>query len=204
MNDQTGKDYSRRIITIPNILTLVRILLIPLFIWCYLGLKNNTVALAVLFASAVTDVADGWIARRWNMVSELGKAMDPVADKGTQLGVLACLVVKYPLMLAPLIMLVIKEGVSAVHSMVLIKMAGKVYQAEWHGKATTVIIYLTMALHLAWPGEVPRTLSIIMICLTLGFQIMSFYLYTARNLRLIKKYKSGELKPIKTGNEESE
>ena len=78
MNKRTGED---RIWTIPNILSIFRMVLIPVFVWTYCGLKNDLATALVLLLSGISDTADGIIARRFNMITTLGKAIDPVADK---------------------------------------------------------------------------------------------------------------------------
>ena len=82
MNKRTGED---RIWTIPNILSIFRMVLIPVFVWTYCGLKNDLATALVLLLSGISDTADGIIARRFNMITTLGKAIDPVADKLTQI-----------------------------------------------------------------------------------------------------------------------
>ena len=80
-----------KIWTIPNFMSFFRLLLVPFIVWAYVGLQNTKLAIILLAVSALTDVLDGRIARRFNMVSDLGKALDPVADKLTQVCVVLCL-----------------------------------------------------------------------------------------------------------------
>lgn len=93
MNKRTGED---RIWTIPNILSIFRMVLIPVFVWTYCGLKNDLATALVLLLSGISDTADGIIARRFNMITTLGKAIDPVADKLTQIAMLLCLLTRFP------------------------------------------------------------------------------------------------------------
>ena len=88
-----------RILTIPNLLSLIRILLIPLFVWFYLRKNNIPATVITLLASALTDALDGVIARRFNMISDFGKALDPFADKLTQFAMLCCLLIRFPHMI---------------------------------------------------------------------------------------------------------
>ena len=80
--------YKHKIITIPNILTFFRLLLIPVIVWLYLVKKDPIWTMAVLALSGITDIVDGIIARKCNMISDFGKAFDPVADKLTQIAML--------------------------------------------------------------------------------------------------------------------
>ena len=76
--------YKHKIITIPNILSLFRLLLIPVIMWLYIVRKDPLWTTAVLALSGITDIVDGIVARKCHMVSDFGKAFDPVADKLTQ------------------------------------------------------------------------------------------------------------------------
>ena len=109
---------TKRIFTLPNILSMVRIAMIPAIAALYLYGQEVASAL-MLVLSGVTDVVDGWYARRYNAVSDLGKALDPVADKLTQAVMLCCLASKHPALKAPLMLLVAKEAFAAFSSMVV-------------------------------------------------------------------------------------
>ena len=189
METKTEKDYTKQIWTVPNLLTMLRILLIPLFLWVYLGLKNQYLGLGVLAFSFFTDFLDGFIARRYHMVSEFGKALDPVADKLNQASILVALSFRYPLMLIPFIIMFFKEIYLGILMLISIRRSGKVFQAEWYGKVTTFCLYFTMALHLIWPGTIPKTISYVSLGIALFFQLLSFVLYAIRNNRLIRQYK---------------
>ena len=99
-----------KILTIPNLLSLFRLILIPVIIWLYWFRKDYFPAGVLLIISGLTDLADGYIARHFNAVSNIGKILDPIADKLTQAAMLFCLVTRFPLMAAPFGFLVIKEG----------------------------------------------------------------------------------------------
>lgn len=109
MNDHTTPERENRIITIPNILSVCRIIMIPVFIWAYCCRKEYPLAFLILCLSGITDLVDGFIARTFHMVSNLGKALDPLADKLTQGAVLLCLGSRYPQMLFLAGLLVAKE-----------------------------------------------------------------------------------------------
>ncbi len=79
----TGRDDDRRVWTVPNALSLLRLLLIPVFLWLVLGLQADMWAVAVLAVSGVTDWADGVIARHFDQSSALGRLLDPLVDRLT-------------------------------------------------------------------------------------------------------------------------
>ena len=91
--------YKHKIITIPNVLSFFRLLLIPVIVWLYIVKKYPIWTMAVLALSGITDIVDGIIARKCNMISDFGKAFDPVADKLTQIAMLFCLVSRFRWML---------------------------------------------------------------------------------------------------------
>lgn len=190
MNDVQQGKYYNKILTVPNVLSFFRLALIPVIIWLYIAKGEYVLTAGLIVLSGATDVIDGFIARRFNMVSALGKALDPVADKLTQCAMLICLVFRFPLMLLPLGLLVVKELFSGITGLVIIKQSGKVYSALWHGKATTVLLYVLLLTHVLWT-TIPQALSEVMILATLSMMIISFILYGTRNLALIKAAKTG-------------
>ena len=113
---------------------------------------------AVLLISGLSDTLDGFIARHFNMISDLGKALDPIADKLTQFAMLMCLVSRFPMMLIPLLVLVVKELCCGLTSLMVIKKTGVVLPANWHGKLTTFLLYAMMCLHLVWIN-IPASVS---------------------------------------------
>ena len=119
--------HLKKIITLPNILSLVRLLLIPVFCVVYVSMGKYKPAAAILLLSGLTDVVDGFVARRFNMVSDLGKVLDPAADKLTQLAVLACLISRFKRMSLPCIMLAAKELISGISSALAVKKTGLVH-----------------------------------------------------------------------------
>lgn len=176
-----------RVFTIPNILTMFRIVLIPIFIVFYLK-EWFVPAIVVLALSALSDILDGWIARKFDMVTRLGKALDPVADKLSQMGLMVCLVFRFPHIIILLIFIVIKELTSGILGLVTAKKTGRVEGAEWHGKLTTVLLFSTMILHILWPS-IPALVSDILIAVCFVMMAVSFTLYTIRFVRMLKEGK---------------
>ncbi len=170
------------ILTIPNLLTLIRLILIPVFVYQYVVCENYLATAVILLVSGVTDVADGLIARHFHMVSDLGKMLDPVADKLTQLAMLVCLVRRFPLMLMPVILLVIKELAVGISSLAVVRRTQVVKGAVWHGKVTTVLLYMMMVLHLFW-YNIPQAASDLSIIICVAMMLVSFGLYIVKNVR---------------------
>lgn len=189
-DEYTGKNQ-KKIITIPNILSFFRLCLIPLIVWLYCVKKDYLLTTFVLVISGITDVVDGIIARKFDMVSDFGKAFDPVADKLTQISMLFCLVTRFPHMLIPLVILTLKELLTGIFSMITIKKTGKVMGAVWHGKLNTVIIYSMILVHLIW-FNIPAVISDIFICICILIMLLSGVLYNIRNIHVLRKSKENK------------
>lgn len=125
-----------------------RILLIPFFMYTYLNAKSvsDYYAPAVIVGvSSITDMFDGLIARKFNMVTELGKLIDPLADKLTQGALIICFIVKYQYMRYLFALYVIKEGFMLVAGLVMLHHNGKKLNgAKWFGKVSTALVYIVM------------------------------------------------------------
>lgn len=187
--DTVPSKYQHKILTVPNFLSLCRLLMIPFLVWLYCSQKNYLATLILLIVSGITDVVDGFIARRFNMVSDFGKIFDPIADKLTQAVMLYCLVTRFKLMLIPLCILVVKEIFAAVTGMLSIKMSGEVFSAKWHGKAATALLYIIMAVHIVWYNINPA-LSAFFILICTAMMLISAILYGIRNIKVIAQYKN--------------
>ena len=133
--------YRNRIWTIPNVLTAFRILIVPVFVWLYCGLKRHGLAAAALGVSAISDILDGYIARRFHMESNLGRVLDPLADKITQAAMCLTLLGRYPIMLWVLIFFGVKELALAAMGYAYMKRTGIVNSARWYGKASSIVQY---------------------------------------------------------------
>ncbi|HIT66285.1 MAG TPA: CDP-alcohol phosphatidyltransferase family protein [Candidatus Merdisoma merdipullorum] len=188
MHSEANKtnDAQHKIITIPNILSFFRLCLIPVIIWLYIGKENYLWAGIVLVLSGATDLADGFIARHFHMISDLGKVLDPVADKMTQAAMLFCLCTRFPLMIVPLILMVVKESFMGISGLLIIRKTGGVFGADWHGKAATVLLYATMIIHVFW-YQVPVLVSDLMMGASSLMILISLALYARHNIRILKK-----------------
>ena len=184
--EKKTKVFSRdNILTIPNALSLLRLVLIPFFMALYLK-GRYYLALLVIAVSGLTDIADGKIARRFNMVSDFGKAFDPVVDKLSQAGMLSCLAVRFPHLLFLFALLAVKEIVSGILALKAIRSTDEMKSAKWHGKLTTVMVYTTICFHLMWP-EVPVILSDTLILITMLIMLYSFSCYAGSHIRDIRR-----------------
>lgn len=131
---------------VPNALTIVRFLLIPLIIIACVQ-EQYILAIVILTLSGLTDILDGTIARKYNLISDFGKLMDPLADKLTQISLLTTLFLKGMIPIWILVVVVLKEfcmvsGASFLYGKEL------VVSSKWYGKLATVLFYIAMVLSL--------------------------------------------------------
>ena len=181
----SANKYQKKILTIPNILSFFRLCLIPVIMWLYIKKQDYLSTLIILLLSGATDIVDGIIARKYNMISDFGKIFDPIADKLTQMEMLFCLVSRFNYMMIPLVILVVKELISGITSLISFKSANEVKGAVWHGKLTTVTLYSVIAIHLIW-FNISRTVSLILVGISIGIMLMSFIMYSVQNFKAIK------------------
>lgn len=182
------KKVRNEFFTIPNLLSFVRLALIPVIVYVYVWMRNNILAVLLVAISALTDIVDGFVARHFNMVTDFGKFLDPLADKLTQLSVMACLITRFHYMAIPFVVLAIKELSAFVMRFFLFKKTERVDGARWHGKLCTVLIVCTMALHMLWDGIYPAvSVACVVVCTV--FMVFSATLYTSD---CIREYRQSE------------
>ncbi len=182
--------------SIPNILCYIRFLLIPVFVITYIRAnepKGYLQAAAVVFFSGLTDFLDGFIARRFNMVTDLGKLIDPLADKLTQASLIFVLVVKIRWMFLLLILFVIMQLFLLVAGLVMLKKGLKLNGAKWFGKVSTTVFYATMLVLVAVP-TLSHDVTNILLLFCGAFLLLSFLLYINEYLIM---YHSIRVKAVK-------
>ena len=171
------------IFTIPNLLSFFRLLLIPVFciLYCRAATEADYIlATLVLLVSTVTDFLDGKIARRFHMVSELGKALDPIADKLTHAAIAFCVAAHYPLMWAVIILMAVKEGYMAVMGVTHLRKGKKLDGAMWFGKVCTAVLFivlLILALFPVLPMRLANTMIILAMCVMLAALLLYIPIY---------------------------
>ncbi len=165
--------------TIPNMMGYFRILLIPLFVWLYCTAQTTTqiyLAAAVVGISGLTDLFDGWVARRFDQITELGKFLDPLADKLTQGALVVCLSSRWPWMLLPVGLFVLKEGMMAVMGLILLQRNCKLDGAMWFGKLCTAVLYIVMFALLLMPA-MPLWIANTLIGICSAVMLLTMVLY---------------------------
>ena len=132
-------------LTIPNILSFFRIVLIVPFVYFFLE-KNYVLAAVMLILSGLSDACDGFIARKFNQVTELGKMLDPIADKLTLIAIMVCITIFSPIVLPVMIVLILKDVIMIIGGSRLVKTGIAPPAAKWYGKLGTFMFYISVCL----------------------------------------------------------
>jgi cardiolipin synthase len=149
------KDWKKEILTIPNLLSLFRLVLIPVYVVIYLKATEPVhyyIAGGILAVSCLTDMIDGKIARHFNMISNVGKLLDPVADKLTQFTLAICLAVRYPVLWVMVLLIFVKENFQLI-AMIIAYRKGQVLKgALLSGKICTTILFVSLIIMVLTPA----------------------------------------------------
>ncbi|MBE6933741.1 MAG: CDP-alcohol phosphatidyltransferase family protein [Ruminococcaceae bacterium] len=173
------KDWKRDIFTIPNMLSLFRLLLIPVYIVIYLNAQKPAdyyLAAAILAVSCLTDLIDGKIARHFNMISTTGQILDPLADKATQLTLIICLLVKYPEILWLMLLFIVKELFQIIAAYVALRKGKMLTGALISGKISTTVLFISLIILVLLP-QLERVYVHIIICIDGVLLLIAFAHY---------------------------
>ena len=187
---------AREIFTIPNIIGYVRLLLIPVFCLLYKNGHEDLAAIVVLFSS-FTDLFDGMIARKFNQVTELGKILDPVADKLTHAAMALCLAFRYPLMWALLALMAVKEGYMAIMGIIYLKKGQMMNGAMWFGKICTVVFYLSTLVLTFWQN-MPRNTAMALMIICGALMLFAFVRYAILCFYMAQNPRTGSFDSIES------
>ena len=187
------KEYFSGCLTVPNLLTFLRILMVPLFAVLFMK-KQYALSVLVLALSGLSDFFDGKIARKFNQVSALGKLLDPIADKLTQITIAVVFYITFAKATDPTVkafswiflIFLIKEGVMIVGGAIMIGIGLKPGAAEMPGKVATFAFYLIMIAIMAFGPEIgilgkyftlPPVVMIILVSISAVLTIVAFCSY---------------------------
>ena len=190
------KDWKKEIFTIPNLLSMFRLILIPVYIVLYLNAKEPTdyfLAAAILAVSCLTDMIDGKIARQFNMITTIGKILDPLADKATQFSLILCLALKYPVLWYLVVLFVIKESFMLIAGGIRLKKGKMLKGALLSGKICTTVLFVSLILMVLLPDLSSFAVNTIAIVDTL-FMLFAFADYALAYLRNDAKFQSVDVK----------
>ena len=154
----------KEIFTIPNLLSLFRLILIPVYMSIYLnasGTRDYLIAGIILAISCLTDMIDGKIARKFNMISTLGKILDPLADKLTQFALLLCLAIRHSVLWTVFSLFVLKELFQLVAGILSLKRGLILKGALISGKVCTTVLFISLVAMVIFPQMSSVTVNVI-------------------------------------------
>ena len=156
------KDWKKEILTIPNILSIFRLVLIPVYMIIYLHATDSSdyyLAAGILAVSCLTDLIDGKIARHFNMISTVGKILDPLADKATQFTLIICLAMKYPVLWYLVALFVVKESFQLIAGGINLYRGKMLKGALLSGKICTTVLFISLILMVMIPNLPPQVVN---------------------------------------------
>lgn len=173
------KNWKKEVLTIPNFLSVFRIVLIPVYVYLYLTAKVTSDYIAsgiVLAVSCLTDLIDGRIARKYNMVSTIGIVLDPVADKATQVSVIICLSLHHPVLYLVLLLFLIKESFQLIAGIIAYRNGKMLTGALFVGKICTTVLFVSLIAMVLFP-EIPDSVIKLIAITDICFLTASFVGY---------------------------
>ena len=167
---------------IPNILTIIRFILIP-FIFTSVVNEDFLATIIIFTISAITDILDGYIARKYNYITDIGKLIDPLADKLTQMSLLLSLAILKILPWWIFAIVFIKECVMIISASLMYKKEDVVVYSKWYGKLATVLFYLAIVVSLIvnqFHVQMPFRIDLYLYYLAILATIFSLIMYSIK------------------------
>lgn len=179
---------AKDLLTVPNLLSYLRLALIAPFVSSFLDEKYIQSAV-LLGISGLSDALDGFVARRFNQVTSIGKILDPIADKLTLIAIMICITVLSPIVMPVMIILIIKDFLMLLGGVHLLKNHLTPPAAKWYGKVGTLMFYISVCvivfLKAAFDYE-NGILSVVLLSATAAMMIFSLIKYFILYLSLVK------------------
>lgn len=171
---------------IPNALSLLRLGLVPIFVWTYFqgGTNAHGWAAFVYALAFATDIADGYIARKFNMITKLGRILDPLADKLMTFAVIICVALDGVIPMWAIGVFFCKEALMGLGGALMYRRVKDVNPANWWGKASTGVFFVVLAALVLFP--IPRPYSTAMISFALALTIAALVRYALDFQKLMK------------------
>lgn len=184
------QNWKKEIFSIPNLLSFFRLALIPVYIVTYVNAEEwyeYIVSGGILAVSCLTDMIDGKIARKYNMITTLGKILDPIADKATQFALTLCLSIEYPVLRYVLVLFVAKELFQGVVGLLYLRKGKMLPGAIFAGKLCTTVLFVSLIIMVLFPTlpvDVITGIAVIDSAFLLFSFISYIFAYFGRNHKL--------------------
>lgn len=188
-------NWKKEIWSVPNLLSLFRLLLIPVYVVLYLNANSATdyyIAAAILAVSCTTDAIDGQIARHFNMITTLGKFLDPLADKLTQFTMIVCLAIRYPILWIMIGLFFVKESFQLIAGILMFRKGKMLKGAHIAGKICTTVLFLSLIGMVLFP-TMDYTVVVVLTMIDCIALLVSFIFYA--NIYFSKQSILGDIAP---------
>lgn len=183
------KSFLEEYFSIPNIMGYFRIILALLYVWMFYKTLDGAPywpVIAIIVVSGLTDLLDGKIARRFNMVTDWGKMLDPIADKITIGAIILSLMFKYKIILPMILLYIVKEGYMAIAGMMLMKRGHKIEGAKYYGKVCTFATYVILIAILLVPN-MNETVVTVLVCINMIVMLYTWVMYILYYSPMLRK-----------------
>lgn len=176
---------SKKFFTVPNMLSIFRMIIIPIFIYMYI-IGEKQIAFILFIISGITDMMDGFIARKFNQMSDIGKVLDPLADKVTLVSVLACLYAN-GLIHGILFFFILAKEIFQIIGGIFLWNKKIVVQSNIWGKLTTIMFYMGISVIFIWPDVIVGN---ILLGVALILAVIAVINYTIKNRKIYNQKKA--------------
>ena len=183
--------------TVPNVLTIIRLVLIPVFVWAFFRVQpgeDRIVALIIFAAASLTDMLDGYLARKLNQITDFGKLFDPLADKLMVVTALFCQAYVGVFPWAAVVIVAAKELIMLLGGIFMLG-KGVVVYSNYAGKAAMVSFILSLLLsffHFRLKAALGFEPDVWLLWITVGLALFALGIYAVQAVRTLRAAKSGE------------
>ncbi|WP_419553646.1 CDP-alcohol phosphatidyltransferase family protein [Candidatus Poriferisodalis sp.] len=186
--------------TVPNLISLARLCCLPWFVWLVFGAEDRWAAALLLGALGASDWVDGWVARRFNQVSELGKILDPTADRLLLLVALVAMIVDGSLPIWIAVLALVREGGVAVAAVVLAAAGARKIDVTWWGKTGTFLMMFAVPCFLAGVSDIAaadvfRVLAWVFVAVGLPIHYWSAFGYVPQAITAVREGRTARRSP---------
>lgn len=175
---------------LPNILSVFRICLVPAFVAAYVldGGEIKYYAIGIFIVANLSDVLDGYIARRFNAQTEIGKVLDPLGDKLITFAALICIASQYRVLIWAVCVFFIKEVLMGIGGLLIRKRAKiELPPSHWLGKAATVTFFVVCLVLLTFSHYIPDSIAVIMMAAAVALALVAFINYLRMYIKIMEK-----------------
>ena len=171
---------------IPNFLTILRLFMVPAFVVSYFwGEEGRYIAATIFAIAALTDILDGYLARKWNQITDFGKLADPVADKMMQLSAIGCLCIGGRIQYWILLIYIVKELLLILGGLRLLNIRKYVVYSKWTGKIATVLLFVAVIVIMVTTEQIlPKQYAGVLMTVCLIATFVAFFDYVSMYFKI--------------------